>query len=56
MPYRILEYEYELIRNEIDYNKLGTKGYKIPAVIAIVLYTGKQKWNVKNILKKCKKN
>ena len=47
MPYRILEYEYELIRNEIDYNKLGTKGYKIPAVIAIVLYTGKQKWNVK---------
>ena len=50
MTYRILEYEYELIRSEIDYNKLGTKDYKIPAVIAIVLYTGKQKWNVKKYI------
>ena len=50
MPYRILEYEYELIRSENDYKKLGTKQYKIPAVIAIVLYTGKQKWNVKKYI------
>ena len=50
MPYRILEYEYELIRSEIDYKKLGTKDYKIPAVISIVLYTGKQKWNVKKYI------
>ena len=50
MPYRILEYEYELIRSEVDYDKLGTKDYKIPAVIAIVLYTGKQKWNVKKYI------
>lgn len=50
MPYRILEYEYEIIRSENDYKKLGTKEYKIPAVIAIVLYTGKQKWNVKKYI------
>ena len=50
MPYRILEYEYELIRSEIDYNKLGKKDYKIPTVISIVLYTGKQKWNVKKYI------
>ena len=50
MPYRILEYEYELIRSENDYKKLGSKDYKIPAVIAIVLYTGKQKWNVKKYI------
>lgn len=50
MTYRILEYEYELIRSEIDYNKLGTKDYKIPAVISIVLYTGKQKWNAKKYI------
>ena len=50
MPYRILEYEYELIKSENDYKKLGTKDYKIPAVIAIVLYTGKQKWNVKKYI------
>ena len=50
MPYRILEYEYELIRSEIDYKKLGTKEYKIPAVIAIVLYTGKKKWDVKKYI------
>ena len=50
MPYRILEYEYELIRSENDYKKLGTKEYKIPVVIAIVLYTGKQKWNVKKYI------
>ena len=37
MPYRILEYEYELIRSEIDYNKLGTKEYKIPAVISFYI-------------------
>ena len=50
MPYRILEYEYELIRSENDYKGLGTKDYKIPAVISIVLYTGKQKWNVKKYI------
>ena len=50
MPYRILEYEYELIRSENDYKGLGTKEYKIPAVISIVLYTGKQKWNVKKYI------
>ena len=51
MPYRILEYEYELIKSEIDYKNQGTKEYKIPAVIAIVLYTGKQKLNAKKYIK-----
>lgn len=50
IPYRIVEYKYEIIRSEVDVQKLGQKGYKLPVVKAIVLYTGKQKWNVKKYL------
>ena len=50
MPYRILEYEYELIRSEVDDKTIGTRNYKIPAVVAIVLYTGKQKRNAKKYI------
>lgn len=41
MPFRILEYENELIKSSIDYNKLKQKRYKLPLVMLIVLYTGK---------------
>ena len=50
MPLRILEYEVAIIKSAIDYKKFGQKGYKIPTVIPIVLYTGKRKWNVKTYI------
>lgn len=46
MPYRIWMYGIELIRAETRENLIGKKGYKIPIVIPVVLYTGKRKWNV----------
>lgn len=50
MAWRILEYVMEIIKSAIDYNKIGQKNYKLPAVIPIVLYTGKSKWNVKKYI------
>ena len=34
-----------IIKSVVDEKKLNTKEYKIPLVIPIVIYTGKQKWN-----------
>jgi len=45
MSYRILEYQMAIIKSAVDEKKLNTKEYKIPLVIPIVIYTGKQKWN-----------
>mgnify|MGYP000590368804 CR=1 FL=1 len=53
MPYRILEYEVAIIENAIDLSKIKNKGYKIPLVIPIVLYTGNKKWNARKYLKEC---
>ena len=50
MPFRILEYQVAIIRSGIDKNKIKNKSYKIPLVIPIVLYTGKQKWNASKYL------
>ncbi len=50
MAWRILEYAMEIIKSAIDYNKIGQKNYKLPLVIPIVLYTGKNKWNVKQYI------
>ena len=50
MPYRILEYQIEIMRNAMmDYAESKIK--KIPKVIAIVIYTGKRKWNVEEDIK-----
>lgn len=51
MPFRILIYQIEIMRSVIDVSKINTKGYKMPSVIPIVLYTGKQKWNVGQTLR-----
>ena len=51
MPLRILEYELEIIKSAINYNKLGQKSYKMPIVYPIVLYTGKGNWNAKTYIK-----
>ena len=53
MPYRILEYQLEIIQSAIDIEKLKNKSYKIPQVYPIVLYTGKRKWNAKKFLEDC---
>lgn len=47
MPYRILKYELEIIESVLIDQKYINKEYKFPEIIAIVLYTGKQKWNAK---------
>lgn len=53
MPYRILQYENEIMKSAIDYKKLGQKGYKLPLIISTVLYTGKRKWNANTYIKEC---
>lgn len=45
MPYRILKYSLEIIRNAIDLEELQKENYKYPKVIPIVIYTGYKKWN-----------
>ena len=52
MPFRLLEYEVAIIRSAVDKSKIKNKSYKIPLVIPIVLYTGKQKWNANKYLEK----
>ena len=50
MPYRILEYEMAIMRSAVEIKKLKTKEHKLPLVVPIVLYTGKQKWNSKQYI------
>lgn len=45
MPYRILNYGLEIIRNAIDIEELQKDDYKYPKVIPIVIYTGNKRWN-----------
>ena len=49
MPFRILEYSVEIIRQEIKNNK-KTKELKYPQIVPIVIYTGNKKWDVKENL------
>jgi len=46
MPFRILEYSIEIIREVIN-NKNKTKELKYPQIVPIVIYTGHKKWDVK---------
>ena len=39
------------MKSAINYEKFGKKNYKLPLVIPIVLYTGKQKWKVKESIR-----
>ena len=56
MPYRIMEYQYKIIKSAVDINKLKLKEYKIPIVIPIVLYTGRKKWNAKKYIKEAQES
>lgn len=46
MPWRLVEYKVELLQGAIDIKKKGKKNFKIPLVIPIVLYTGRDVWNI----------
>lgn len=42
MTYRIQNYKLEIMKNALDLNKVRTKDYKIPFVISVVFYTGRE--------------
>ncbi len=44
MPFRLQEYKLEIAKSAINIKKLKTKGYDIPVVIPIVVYTGSNQW------------
>jgi len=50
MPKRIVEYKIEIINQYIENSKSSNKKYKTPLIKAIVLYTGKDKWKVKETI------
>ena len=50
MPYRMLEYSYEIIRDTVEKENNKKKNYKYPNVIPIVLYTGNLKWKVPKVI------
>ena len=50
MPYRLQEYKMEIIKSAIDEKRVRRKEYKLPEVIPIVIYTGKEKWGVRREL------
>ena len=50
MPLRILEYENEIMRSAIEYEKMNRKNYKLPLIIPIVLYAGRKKWDAKTYI------
>ena len=47
MAKRIIEYIVEIIRRDEKEEKIKREKYKLPLVIPIVLYTGKEKWTAK---------
>ncbi len=56
MPYRILTYNMEIMKSALRENLLNTKGYKLPIVYPMVLYTGKKKWSAKKYLEQCQEH
>ena len=49
MPYRVRKYKMALMDLVINKKEMKKINYKLPRVIAIVLYTGKQKWKNKKL-------
>ena len=46
MPYRIFEYKIEILKSNLDRERIKQKNYKAPLIIAVVIYTGLGKWKV----------
>lgn len=53
MPYRLLNYCIEIIREAVNKDLLKNRSYKMPVVYPIVFYTGKRKWNVEKYFEEC---
>ena len=49
MPYRVRKYKTALMESVINKKEIKKANYKLPRIIAIVLYTGKQKWQNKRL-------
>ena len=46
MPYRIFEYKSEILKSNVDREGIKQKSYKVPLIIAVVIYTGSGNWKV----------
>ena len=46
MPYRIFEYKSEILKSNVDRERIKQKNYKAPLIIAVVIYTGSGNWKV----------
>ena len=46
MPYRIFEYKSEILKSNVDRERIKQRSYKVPLIIAVVIYTGSGKWKV----------
>ena len=46
MPYRIFEYKSEILKSNVDREGIKQKSYKVPLIIAVVIYTGSARWRV----------
>ena len=49
MPYRVRRYKTALMDSVINKKEMKKASYKLPRIIAIVLYTGKQEWKNKKL-------
>ena len=49
MPYRVRRYKTALMESVINKKEMKKANYKLPRLIAIVLYTGKQEWKNKKL-------
>ena len=50
MPFRMLEYIVEIMRSAVSREKMQNKSEKLPIVVPIVIYTGKENWKVPILL------
>ena len=50
MPFRMLEYIVEIMRSAVSREKMQNKNEKLPIVVPIVIYTGKENWKVPRLL------
>ena len=50
MPFRMLEYIVEIMRSAVSREKMKNKSEKLPIVVPIVIYTGKENWKVPGLL------
>ncbi len=50
MPFRMLEYIVEIMRSAVSREKMQNRNEKLPIVVPIVIYTGKENWKVPRLL------